>query len=333
MLKKKVFLDCDPGHDDAFAIMLAAANTELLGITTVGGNGVLENVTRNALKVLEVIGRTDIPVAAGCDRPMVAPLVTAANVHGESGMDGPDLPEPTAKPLDKHGVDFMIETLLAHEDVTLIAVGPLTNVAMALRREPAIKQHIREISIMGGGLYCGNWTPAAEFNIFVDPEAASVVFNSGVHVKMSGVNLTRQCRIRKADREVLRSFGNRTGAFAADLLDFFTHEYPGLELHSGSMLHDACAVAWVIDEQIVQGAALHVDVELTGTLTRGMTVCDFRHLQTYMPDVDIDLGSPFTNDSDEDPQFRGKAPNAEVGVRFDLARFKQLFFNTFRAYS
>lgn len=218
---KKVILDCDPGHDDAFAIMLAAQHLDVLGITTVGGNCSLENVTTNALKTLEVINRTDIPVYPGHECPMVAPLVTAPQFHGESGMDGPVLPEPSIKAKDKHAVDFIVETVMNNDDVTIIATGPLTNIASAINRNPGIVNRISEICIMGGSVTYGNWTPAAEFNIFVDPEAAYKVFNSGVHVKMTGINLTRQCLLTPNEIKKYRSIGNKAGAFAADLLDFF----------------------------------------------------------------------------------------------------------------
>ena len=208
--KRKVILDCDPGHDDAFAIMLAAAHLDLLGITTIGGNCSLQNVTKNALKVLEVIGRQDIKVYPGHSCPLVAPLVTAPQFHGPSGMDGPVLPEPSIKAQEKHGVDFIIDTVMGTDDVTLIATGPLTNIAAAINKEPGIVGRVKELSIMGGSVTYGNWTPAAEFNIFVDPEAAYRVFNSGMHVKMCGVNLTRQCFLvpdRHAQRGVCSPAG------------------------------------------------------------------------------------------------------------------------------
>ena len=206
---KKVILDCDPGHDDAFAMMLAVQHLDVLGITTIGGNCTLENVTKNALKVLEVLGRTDIPVFSGHSCPTTVPLVTAPQFHGETGLDGPVLPEPVAKPQNKHAVDFIVETVMNTDDVTLIATGPLTNIAAAINREPRIVERVKELSIMGGSVTFGNWTPAAEFNIYVDPEAAYRVFNSGMHVKMSGINLTRQCCLTAEHVARFREIGTK----------------------------------------------------------------------------------------------------------------------------
>ncbi|MDO5137301.1 MAG: nucleoside hydrolase [Oscillospiraceae bacterium] len=323
---KKVILDCDPGHDDAFAIMLAAQHLDLLGVTTVGGNGYLPKVTRNALVVLEQVGRTDIPVYPGHAGPSTHELVTAPNVHGESGLDGPVVTEPVRKPETKHAVDFIVETVMNTDDVTLIATGPLTNIAAALNREPRIAEKVAGLYIMGGGAYAGNWTPAAEFNIWVDAEAAYKVFHSGIDLHMVGVNLTRQCPVDTEFIEGLRSIGTHAATFSAELCDFFSH---GGDAH----LHDACAVAWVIDPTLIESAYLHVDIELTGTLTRGMTVTDLRFLQTAKRDVDIDLSS--TARWDDPPvgsPFRGQAPNTHVAMRLDYGRFVDLVRTTMRNY-
>ena len=323
---KKVILDCDPGHDDAFAIMLAAQHLDLLGVTTVGGNGYLPKVTRNALVVLEQVGRTDIPVYPGHAGPSTHELVTAPNVHGESGLDGPVVTEPVRKPESKHAVDFIVETVMNTDDVTLIATGPLTNIAAALNREPRIAEKAAGLYIMGGGAYAGNWTPAAEFNIWVDAEAAYKVFHSGIDLHMVGVNLTRQCPVDTEFIEGLRSIGTHAATFSAELCDFFSY---GGDAH----LHDACAVAWVIDPTLIESAYLHVDIELTGTLTRGMTVTDLRFLQTAKRDVDIDLSS--TARWDDPPvgsPFRGQAPNTHVAMRLDYGRFVDLVRTTMRNY-
>ena len=323
---KKVILDCDPGHDDAFAIMLAAQHLDLLGVTTVGGNGYLPKVTRNALVVLEQVGRTDIPVYPGHAGPSTHELVTAPNVHGESGLDGPVVTEPVRKPESKHAVDFIVETVMNTDDVTLIATGPLTNIAAALNREPRIAEKAAGLYIMGGGAYAGNWTPAAEFNIWVDAEAAYKVFHSGIDLHMVGVNLTRQCPVDTEFIEGLRGIGTHAATFSAELCDFFSH---GGDAH----LHDACAVAWVIDPTLIESAYLHVDIELTGTLTRGMTVTDLRFLQTAKRDVDIDLSS--TARWDDPPvgsPFRGQAPNTHVAMRLDYGRFVDLVRTTMRNY-
>lgn len=324
---KKVILDCDPGHDDAFAIMLASGNLDLLGVTTVGGNGYLPNVTRNALVVLEKIGRTDIGVYPGHAGPLTAPLIIADNVHGTSGMDGPKVSEPKRKPETKHGVDFIVDTVMSTDHVTLIATGPLTNIASALNKEPKIAERVDALYIMGGGAYAGNWTPAAEFNIYVDPEAAYKVFHSGMNIYMCGVNLTRQCLITPDLIEELRDLGNIAGVFGAELCDFFAKD-------GYAHLHDACAVAWCIDPSIVQDYMLHVDIELNGKLTRGMTVTDLRFLQTEKRDVDIDLDSPYRYDDEpEGSMFRGQKPNTHVGMRFDYPKFRKLLIDTLKKYN
>ncbi len=327
MTKKKVILDCDPGHDDAFGMILACANLDVLGVTTIGGNCSLENVTRNALQVLDVLGQ-DIKVYAGCSRPLVAPLVTAPQFHGESGLDlcgGKRLPE-TDRTVEKmHAVDYIIETVMNNDDVTIIATGPLTNVAMALDKEPKIAERIKEISIMGGSVTFGNWTAAAEFNIFVDPEAASRVFNSGIHVKMSGLNLTRQCQITQEHCDRFRAMGNKAGNMAADIAEFFIEATRKTAKLPSACMHDACAVAWVIDESVVKGTAMHIDVELNGKLTRGMTVCDCRHLRGSEPGIDYV----------RDPQMapRGQKPNAEGGLDLDFEAFMALLYKSLEQYN
>lgn len=327
MEKQKVILDCDPGHDDAFAIMLAAQHLDVLGVTTVGGNGILENTTRNAIKVLDVIERTDIKVYAGHAGPSTKPLVIADNVHGASAMDGPQLPPPSRKKEPEHAVDFIVETVMQTDDVVLIATGPLTNIASALNKEPRIAQRAKALYIMGGGAYCGNWTAVAEFNIVVDVEAAYRVFHSGMPIYMSGVNLTRQCPVLPENVEKMRALGNKAGKFAAELLDFFGK---GGDAH----LHDACAVAWLIDPSIVTSAFLHVDIELTGTLTRGMTVSDLRPLQGSRPEADIDLSvAGRWDDAPEGSPFRGIKPNTHVGMRLNFEKFNELLIKTLRNYN
>ena len=212
------------------------------------------------------------------------------------------------------------------EGTTIIATGPLTNIAAALNREPRIAEKAAGLYIMGGGAYAGNWTPAAEFNIWVDAEAACKVFHSGIDLHMVGVNLTRQCPVDTEFIEGLRSIGAHAATFSAELCDFFSH---GGDAH----LHDACAVAWVIDPTLIESAYLHVDIELTGTLTRGMTVTDLRFLQTAKRDVDIDLSS--TARWDDPPvgsPFRGQAPNTHVAMRLDYGRFVDLVRTTMRNY-
>jgi pyrimidine-specific ribonucleoside hydrolase len=323
-MKRKVILDCDPGHDDSFAIMLAARHLEVLGITGIGGNCTIEKVTRNALKILELIGRPDIPVYRGHSRPLVAELVTAPQFHGQSGLDGPKLPEPVTPVQDKHGVDFIVDTLRAEEGLTLIATGPLTNIAAALNKAPDIAGRIREICLMGGSVSFGNWTPAAEFNIFVDPEAAYRVFNAGVPVKMCGLNLTRQCLIGPVEAERIRRIPTRTARTAAELLDFYMAAGRELIGSDGADLHDACAVAWIIDSRLVKGAAMHVTVECKGEFTRGMTVCDYRHMRG------ADTLRDIYHEATISP--RGAEPNAEVGMELDREGFLALLYDTLAGY-
>ena len=313
--KKKVILDCDPGHDDAFGIMLAVQHLDVLGITTIGGNCTLENVTRNAIKVLEVLG-----VYPGHSCPMVAPLVTAPQFHGETGLDGPVLPEPTHAAQNKHAVDFIVDTVMSTDDVTLIATGPLTNIASAINREPRIVERVKELCIMGGSVTYGNWPPAAEFNIFVDPEAASRVFNSGMHVKMTGINLTRQCELTAKHVAKFREIGTKAANLAADLTDFFIGACEEESELTGATMHDACAVAWVIDPSLITAVPMHIDIELHGALTRGMTVCDYRHLRGTVPAVDLER-TPTMG-------YRGEEPNAEAALELDFPGFVDLLNST-----
>lgn len=326
MGKKKVILDCDPGHDDAYAIMLAAQHLDVLGITTIGGNCTLENVTNNALKVLEVIGKADeIGVYPGHSRPMVAPLVTAPQFHGETGLDGPILPALTHVPRDRHAIDFIVDTVMSTDDVTLIATGPLTNIAAALNREPAIAERVAEICIMGGSVTFGNWTPTAEFNIYVDPEAAYRVFNCGAHIKMTGLNLTRQCCMGPEHAERLRQIDTRAANFGADLLDFFIEQDIKCGEPPIACMHDACAVAWIIDPDLIMAAPMHIDVELSGALTRGMTVCDYRHLRGVDPVMDIERTAQMT--------LRGDGANAEAALELDFPGFMDLVYETLGNYA
>jgi len=322
---KKVILDCDPGHDDAIGILLALQHLTVLGITTIGGNCTLENVTRNALKVLEVLERPDVPVYAGHSGPLVAPLVTAPMFHGKTGLDGPVLPEPHIEAQKEHAVDFIVDTIMHTDDVTIIATGPLTNIASALNREPRIAERIKEISIMGGSVTFGNWTPAAEFNIFVDPEAAYKVFNSGVHIKMSGLNLTRQCCFTHEHVRKFRETGTKAGVFAAELTEFFIGTTKQCTSQQGAVMHDACAAAWIIDPSLIRGAEMRIDIELKGEYTRGMTVCDYRHLSSPEPAVDL-CRIPCT-------AVRGRKPNAEAGLELDFPRFMDLLYKTLVLYN
>lgn len=323
--KKKVILDCDPGHDDAFGIMIAVQHLDVLGITTIGGNSPLENVTTNAIKILEVLGAADrIGVYPGHSCPMVAPLVTAPQFHGETGLDGPDLPDPVHEPRNQHAVDFIVDTVMNTDDVTLIATGPLTNIAAAINREPRIVERVKELCIMGGSVTYGNWTPAAEFNIFVDPEAASRVFNSGMHVKMTGINLTRQCDLKAEHVRHFREIGTKAAILAADLTDFFIGTCEEESELAGATMHDACAVTWIAFPELIKAVPMHIDVELHGTLTRGMTVCDYRHLRGENPAVDLERTPTM--------DFRGEKPNAEAALELDFPGFVDMLYRTLENY-
>lgn len=296
-----VLIDTDPGHDDAIAILLALASpeVEVLGITTVGGNSGLENTTRNALTVLEVAERTDIPVASGCDHPLVRPLHVADHVHGRSGMDGPELDPPTTRPVDAHAVDFLAEQVQASsEPVTLVPIGPLTNIALFLRRYPRLTEAIGRVVLMGGAIGLGNTTPAAEFNIWSDPEAAHIVFGSGLDITMVGLDVTHQARLGRSHGERLRPAG-RCGAFVADLLDFFVQFHERVYGLDSSPIHDAVAMAEVIWPDLLEAERFHVAVETSSALTAGRTVVDRWRVT-------------------------GNEPNARVGLAIDGERFGEL---------
>jgi inosine-uridine nucleoside N-ribohydrolase len=286
-----IVIDCDPGHDDAIAILLALASpeVEVRGITTVAGNQTLEKTTRNALKILELAGRTDIPVAAGADRPLVRDLRTAANVHGETGLDGPDLPEPVTAPVDAHAADLLAELL--EPGVVLVPTGPLTNVALLLERHPDVKPD--RIVWMGGAIAEGNVTPAAEFNAFVDPEAAARVFASGIGVTLIGLDITHKALFTRAHADRLRGTG-RAGKAVAELSDFFQIFHESRYRFDGSPIHDALAVAEVIDPSLVTTVECNVEIETASQWCDGRTVVD-RWLVTDRPrncragvDVDAD---------------------------------------------
>jgi purine nucleosidase len=279
-MPRPIILDCDPGHDDAVALLLAhgSPEVELLAVTTVAGNQDLGRVTRNALAVARVAGLTGVPVAAGADRPIVRARDHAASIHGESGLDGPALPEP-AQALDpRHAVDLIVETVLAREPgtVTLVPTGPLTNIALAVLREPRIVDRVRQVVLMGGAYRTGNWSPVAEFNIREDPEAARVVLRAGWDVVVVGLDLTHQAL---ATPEVVRRIagvGTAPARFVEELLAFFTASYRDAMGFDAPPVHDPCAVAYVIDPAVMTVRRAPVDVELAGELTTGMTVVDLR---------------------------------------------------------
>jgi pyrimidine-specific ribonucleoside hydrolase len=315
-------IDCDPGHDDVMAILLAARTLDLRGITTVHGNTTLVNATSNARKTVEFAELTHIPIAAGMARPLVREEHNAPEVHGKSGLDGPTLPEPTVPILDQHAVDFIIDRSHDVPDLHLIPVGPLTNIAAALVKDRTLPERISQISLMGGSLTFGNVTPAAEFNIWCDPEAAHVVFSSGIPIKMIGLNVTNQVIALRARRDQIRAMGRSTTTHVADMLDFYAHgegQYSGLD---GGAMHDPLAVAALITDDILTFAPMHVDVELTGTHTYGMTLCDGRRLEPRtLQGVD-----------GLQPRADAPAPNAEVAVAVDVEKFWSLFLEILATY-
>jgi inosine-uridine nucleoside N-ribohydrolase len=302
---KPIILDVDPGHDDAVAIMLAcgAPEFDLLAVTTVAGNVPLEKTTRNALRVLSLIGHTGVPVAAGASSPLHRPLHTAEDIHGESGLEGPEIPDASFEPDERGATALIADTLRdSPEPVTLVPVGPLTNVATFLREHPELRERIARVSLMGGSIGLGNTTPAAEFNIYVDPEAAREVFGSGIPITMSGLDVTHQAGAGRTERENLRSLG-RVGVVVAELLEFFASTYESVFGFDAPPLHDAVAVAAVLEPRLLKTRSMRVEVECESELTRGETVCDFYGVT-------------------------GEPPNAEVGVELDREGFFELLYRT-----
>lgn len=317
-MRLSAIIDCDPGHDDVMAILLAGRTLDLRGITTVHGNAPLSDTTRNARQVVEFSGLTGVPIAAGCDRPLVRPPRYGTSVHGKSGLDGPDLPPPSVALDERHAVDFLIQASHTIPDLHLLPIGPLTNIATALVRDPSLATRVKQISLMGGSLTFGNSTPAAEFNILCDPEAAHVVFTSGIPIKMIGLNVTHQVLATPEYRARVASIGNLTSKHVSAMLEFYSAaETVGTGLAGGSM-HDPVAVAALVAPEILTFEPMHVAIELTGTYTAGMTLCDGRH-----------LGPDFRALK---KRIRGAEPNAEVAVAVDAKRFWELFLDILATY-
>jgi purine nucleosidase len=298
-MRQKIIIDTDPGQDDAVAILLALASPELdlLAITCVAGNVPLPLTTRNARIVCELAGRPDVPVHAGCDRPLQRKLVTAEHVHGKTGLDGIVLPDPTMPLRPEHAVDAIIDILRREPagSVTLVPIGPLTNIATAMQRAPDIVPRIARIVLMGGAYFeVGNITPAAEFNIYVDPEAADIVFRSGVDLVVVPLDLTHKALTTRARIEAFRALPGRVGPAVAAWTDFFERfdmEKYGSE---GGPLHDPCTIAWLLRPDLFSGRHINVEIELEGRHTTGMTVADWWRVTDrpanalFLKDVDAD---------------------------------------------
>ena len=280
MPKPKIILDCDPGHDDAIAILLAARHTELLGVTTVNGNVGLELTTYNALITTQLLD-VDVPVYRGANAPLVAEPLHAPDIHGETGLGGPELPPLTRELAGDDAVSYLIDTVRQHDDLWLVAVGPLTNVALALSLVPDLATNLKGISVMGGSSTFGNTTPAAEFNVLADPEAADIVFRSGANILMCGLDLTHQFDLRTEDLATIRAVDNRAAHFVADMIEFFGQTYA--ERFFGTFtapLHDPCAVLALTHPDLITFEPRNVAVELRGEHTRGMTVVDERKVRS-----------------------------------------------------
>jgi inosine-uridine nucleoside N-ribohydrolase len=306
--RRRVVLDCDPGHDDAMAILLAAASPalELVAITTVAGNQTLDKVTLNARRVCSVAGITDVPIAAGCERPMRRDQVVAGDIHGASGLDGVDWDEPTVGVDPRHGVDVIIESADAGP-LTLIAVGPLTNVATALERAPHIAANIERISVMGGAIGLGNRTPSAEFNIYVDPEAAAAVFASGIPITLVPLEVTHQALATDAVLDRIAALGSPVAGMSVALMRFFAETYERVFGMSAPAVHDPCAVAAVIQPSIVQTRLVNVSIDTTSGISAGRTACDIHGVT-------------------------GEPPNAEVALDLDVPAFWDLMIKALAAY-
>ena len=281
-----IILDCDPGHDDAIAMVVAARHTELLGITTVAGNAPLESTTHNAIVVRDLLG-IDVPVHSGASRPLVAEPRHAGYVHGESGLDGAQLPPPSGPPASRDGIAFIIDTVRNNEGVWLVPTGPMTNIALALRSAPDIATRIAGISFMGGGLF-GNRTPTAEFNIWADPEAAAIVVGYGGPLIMAGLDVTYQLQATPERIDQIRAVPGRLASTLADLMKFFSGTYVSRHVNMrGAAVHDPLAVLALTHPELFTRSSSHVTIETSGEFTRGMTVIDQRAL-IDRPEVNCD---------------------------------------------
>jgi inosine-uridine nucleoside N-ribohydrolase len=291
----------------AMIVALAHPDIDLLGITTVAGNQTGDRTFVNAGKVLTLLRESGVPLSRGCDQPLVRPLETAGNIHGTSGLDGADLPDSTITPRREHAVEFLEHVLTSAETpITLVPTGPLTNIGMLLRKNPAVAEKIDRIVLMGGGVYDSNVTPAAEFNIYVDPEAADLVFNCGRPITMVGLDVTNRAMMTMDDIDAIGAFGGRVSSVVSPLLKFFAHAYLENFGVAGAPLHDALAMMAAVEPDILTTRHLRTDVETGGVHTRGRTVVDVYGVT-------------------------GRAPNADVAFDLDLERYKAVIFDSIKA--
>ena len=310
MQKEKIILDCDPGHDDAVAIMLAAINPkiDLLGITVVAGNQKLEKTVNNALKVCNHLN-LNVPVYSGMSRPMIREQLIADDIHGETGLDGPKFEELKIKAENKHAVNFIIDTLMnSDEKITLVPTGPLTNIGMAIRFEPKIIEKINRIVLMGGSYQLGNMTPAAEFNILADPDAAHIVFSSGVKLVMMGLDLTRQASATKEVVEKIKSLNNKASKLFVDLMEFFAASQKNVFGWTAPPVHDPTTIAYIIDPECIEVKPMFCEIELWSERSYGRTLCDYFGILK-------------------------KKPNVDVAVKLDFDRFWNLVYENLKLYN
>ena len=310
MQKEKIILDCDPGHDDAVAIMLAAINPkiELLGITVVAGNQKLEKTVNNALKICNHLN-LNVPVYSGMSRPMIREQLIADDIHGETGLDGPKFEELKIKAENKHAVNFIIDTLMnSDEKITLVPTGPITNIGMAIRFEPKIIEKINRIVLMGGSYQLGNMTPAAEFNILADPDAAHIVFSSGVKLVMMGLDLTRQASATKEVVEKIKSLNNKASKLFVDLMEFFAASQKNVFGWTAPPVHDPTTIAYIIDPECIEVKPMFCEIELWSERSYGRTLCDYFGILK-------------------------KKPNVDVAVKLDFDRFWNLVYENLKLYN
>ena len=309
MTTRKIIMDCDPGHDDAIAIILAAVQPtlEILAITTVSGNAEIEKTTDNALKICDLVSLTDVMVSKGASEPLVRLRETAPGIHGDSGLDGPELPVPSRSWSEEHGADTIIRLVKAStEPVTLLPTGPLTNIALALTKAPEIKKNIEEIVLMGGGTF-GNWTPTAEFNIWADPEAARKVFESGIPTVVMGLDITHQALATKEVIEQVNKIDNHVSNIVGELLVFFASTYKEMFDFDGAPVHDVLTVAYLVAPELFTMKDVNIVVETKGEFTAGTTLIDLHGVT-------------------------GREVNAKFGVELDVEGFWKLMIDALKKY-